>query len=232
MTSRLFLGKIFFLLFFFLSCESYAQQTIFNVPSADILEKGKNFLQHESQFRTKDPKQFYNTLNYYARGIGYNTELDVTQMSWSAPASNNVTIGVGTKTAIPWRKDDPYEIKTIVGFMLPISLQGKGAGHWAYITQSFVLPQTGTRFTAGFNSGSRQVFGKNVNSFIGGIEQKVTDKFSLIGDWYSGKHGWGQAALGFSYALPRDFTFYGGYQITNSKRELRNSFVIEIATIF
>ena len=30
--------------------KTYAQQTLFNVPSADILEKGQIFLQHESQF--------------------------------------------------------------------------------------------------------------------------------------------------------------------------------------
>lgn len=225
--------KIFFTLFFLISSHAYAQQTIFNVPSADVLEKGKNFLQHESQFREKDPNQYYNALNYYARGIGYNTELDITQMNWSSPTSDNVTIGIGTKTSLPWfEKNDPYQIKSTVGFMLPVSMQGHGVGHWVYATQSITLPQTNTRFTAGFSSGSKQVFAKNVNSFIGGIEQKITDKFSLIGDWYSGNHQWGQAALGFSYVLPQGFTFYGGYQITNSKRELRNSYVVEIAKIF
>ena len=224
--------KLLFLITLLINSTAFAQQTIFNVPSADVLEKGKNFLQHESQFRTKDNGHYWNVLNYYAHGIGGNTEIDVTQMNLSTPASDNVTVGIGTKTSLPWKENDPYQIKTTIGFMLPISLQDQGVGHWIYATQSITLPQTNTRLTGGFSSGSKQVFGKNVNSAILGIEQKISDRFSLIGDWYSGHHLWGQAAVGFSYALPKNFTFYGGYQITNSKKEIRNSYVIEIATIF
>jgi len=226
------LKKLLFLLTFLICFEAHAQQTIFNVPSADILEKDKNFLQHESQFRSKDPDKFWNSANYFAHGIGHNTELDITQFNLSTPASNNVTIGIGGKTALFFDEKDPYQIKTIVGFMLPISLQSNGVGHWFYASESVVLPQTNTRITAGFSSGSKQVFGKNVNSFMGGIEQKITNDLSLIGDWYSGHHAWGLAALGFSYALPKNITFYGGYQVTNSKQNGRNSFVIEIAKIF
>jgi hypothetical protein len=225
--------KIFiFFIALFISSQALAQQTIFNVPSADILEKDKNFLQHESQFRSNDPDKFWNATNYFARGVGNNIELDITQFNLSTPASNNVAIGIGGKTALFVDENDPYKIKTIVGFMLPISLQDQGVGHWFYASESIFLPQTNTRLTVGFSSSSKQVFGKNVNAVMLGIEQKITDDFSLIGDWYSGHHAAGLAALGFSYALPRDFTFYGGYQITNSKRNGRNSFVIEVAKIF
>lgn len=224
--------KLLFLFAFLISFAASAQQAIFNVPSADILEKDKNFLQHESQFRSKDPDKFWNATNYFGHGIGNNIELDVTQFNLSTPASNNVAIGIGGKTALFFDENDPYKIKTIVGFMLPISLQNQGVGHWFYASESIFLPQTNTRFTAGFSSSSKQIFGKNVNAFMAGIEQKISDDFSLIGDWYSGHRAAGLAALGFSYALPKDFTFYGGYQITNSKQNGRNSVVIEIAKYF
>ncbi len=225
--------KLIFLLLIFFGGEAYAQQTIFNVPSADVLEKDKNFLQHESQFRGKDQGQFYNSANYFSHGIGSNTEIDVTQFNLSSPASENISVSVGTKTVLPLaEKENAYQPKLILGAMLPISLQGNGSGHWLYGASSITLPQTNTRLTAGFSSGTKQMFGKNVNAFMGGIEQKITNDFSLIGDWYSGHQNWGLAALGFSYALPQDFTFYGGYQIPNSKRSGRNSFVIEIAKIF
>jgi hypothetical protein len=224
--------KIIFIFVILLSKNALSQQTIFNVPSADILEKDKNFLQHESQFRSRDPEKFWNATNYFARGIGYNTELDVTQFNLSTPSSKNVSLGIGTKTALFFDEKDPYKTKTIIGFMLPISLQSQGVGHWFYASESLVLPQTNTRITAGFSSTSKQISGKNANAFMAGIEQKITNDFSLIGDWYSGNHALGLAALGFGYSLPKDFTFYGGYQITNSKQNGRNSFVIEIAKIF
>jgi hypothetical protein len=220
-----------FLLFFFGS-QAYAQQTIFNVPSVEITQKNKTFLQHESQFRGENHGEFYNSANYFAHGIGNNTEIDVTQFNLSSPASQNISIGVGAKTVFELDKENPYQHKIMFGAMLPISLQGNGVGHWLYGAYSITLPQTNTRFTAGFSSGTKQMFSKNVNAFMGGIEQKITDKFSLIGDWYSGNQSWGLAAVGFSYALPKDFTIYAGRQITNSKRIARNSYVIEIATIF
>ena len=62
-----------------------AQQTVFNVPSADVTPKGKIFLQQEAQFRGSNPGAFFNGTTYSAAGIGYNTELDATLFNVSAP---------------------------------------------------------------------------------------------------------------------------------------------------
>ncbi|MDX2083730.1 MAG: hypothetical protein SFV53_07080 [Rickettsiales bacterium] len=231
--------KKFFLFFCFFillqnPCKSWAQVTIFNVPSADVTKKDKNFIQHESQFRTKKPKQFINVTSYFAHGIGYNTEIDVTQFNLSSPASKNATIAAGFKTVMPLQIEDlkTYQPKIILGAMLPFSLQGQGIGSWFYASNSFVLPQTNSRFTAGISFGSKQIFGKNATSFIGGFEQKITEKISFINDWYSGNNSLGIFASGFSYSFPKDLTIFAGYQIPNSKQIGRNSIVIEIAKNF
>ncbi len=39
--------------------KSYAQQTVFNVPSADVTPAQKVFLQHESQFKPYNPNAFW-----------------------------------------------------------------------------------------------------------------------------------------------------------------------------
>ena len=213
---------------------AYSQQTIFNVPSADVTAKNKNFLQHESQFRAKDPDQFFNTTNYFAHGVGANTELDATLFNIGSPASKNAALGLGFKTVLPLENSatKKYQPKIILGSQIPFSLQGNGVGHWLYSAASVTLPQSNTRFTTGISNGSKQIFGGNVTCFIGGFEQKITSDFSFISDWYSGNHSLGIWATGFSYALPQDFVFYGGYQIPNSKKVGRNSFVIEVAKIF
>lgn len=217
-----------------LAPKSFAQQTIFNVPSADVTEKNKNFLQHESQFRTKDPDQFLNTTNYFAHGIGFNTELDATLFNLSSPASQNVSLGLGFKTSLPLQNEatKDYQPKIIIGSEIPFSLQGQGVGHWIYSAASITIPQSNSRFTAGVSSGTKQIFGKNVTCFIGGFEQKITKNLTFINDWYSGNHAMGIFATGFSYPLPYELIFFGGYQIPNSKKVGRNSFVIEIAKIF
>ncbi len=228
-----FCGLVFLLSLHFTS-PAYAQQTIFNVPSADVTAKNKNFLQHESQFRAKDPDQFFNATNYFARGIGANTELDATLFNVGSPASKNAALGLGFKTVFLLENfvEKKYQPKIIFGSQIPFSLQGNGVGHWVYSAANVTIPQSDTRLTAGISSGTKQIFGESVTCFIGGFEQKITEDFSFISDWYSGNHSLGIWATGFSYALPQDFVFYGGYQIPNSKRVGRNSFVIEVAKIF
>jgi len=219
-----------FLLFF--AANALAQQTYLNVASPAVLEKGQNFLQHESQFKTTDPNQFLNTTNYYARGIGHDTELDITQFNLSTPASQNVAIGVGTKTSFALDKKSDYKPTIILGVMAPFSLQGGGVGHWIYSSFNFELPQSKTTITAGISKGSKQIFGRDTTSFIGGFEQKITQKLSFLGDWYSGNHNLGLAALAFGYYYSKDLVFYGGYQIANRNQNSANSYVIEIATFF
>ena len=114
---------IIFLLFF--SSKALAQQTYINVPSPAVLEKDQNFFQHESQFKTENPNQFLNATNYYARGIGFDTELDVTQFNLSTPASQNVAIGLGTKTRFSLDEKSVYKPTIIFGAMVPFSLQGE-----------------------------------------------------------------------------------------------------------
>ncbi len=224
--------KLIFLFAFLINSQAFAQQTIFNVPSVEVTKKDKNFLQHESQFRTKDPQQFWNATNYFARGIGHDTEIDITQFNLGTPASNNVSLGVGAKNILSLGKKNPYQPKIILGFMAPISLQGNGVGHWIYGAGNISIPQSGTRLTAGISSGTKQIFGESVTCFIGGFEQKITNDLSFISDWYSGDHTLGILATGFSYPLPQEFMFYGGYQIPNSKNVGKNSFLIEISKIF
>ena len=231
--TKFFCGLVFLLSLHFTS-PAYAQQTIFNVPSADVTAKNKNFLQHESQFRAKDPDQFFNATNYFARGIGANTELDATLFNVGSPASKNAALGLGFKTVFPLENfaAKKYQPKIIFGSQIPFSLQGNGVGHWIYSAANATIPQSNTRLTAGISSGTKQIFGESVTCFIGGFEQKITEDFSFISDWYSGNHSLGIWATGFSYALPQDFVFYGGYQIPNSKKVGKNSFVIEVAKIF
>lgn len=216
---------------------AFSMQTIFNVPSADVTEKGHVFLQQEGQFRAWNPEPFYVGTTYSAVGIGHNTELDATLFNVGAPTTQNITLGVGFKSAMPVpvlkEKFPEREIKLTVGSVVLAGLEGNGAGNWTYAHLSGRVPKANTRITAGMSYGTKQVFGENTAAFIAGVEQPVTKKFSLIGDWYSGNEHWaGYLIVGGSYSLPKRVTLFGGYQIPNSSQVGQSGLVIEVAKIF
>lgn len=226
------------LLFFCISAvPSFAVQTVFNVPSADVTEKGHVFTQQEAQFRGWNPDAFFNGTTYMDYGIGHNTEVGITVFNEGAPSLNNTALGIGFKSAMPIpvlkEKFPEREFKLTVGSMVVPSLQQSSVGNWTYAHVSGRVPKLNTRLTAGISAGTKQIFGIDTTSFIGAIEQPVTKKLTLLTDWFSGsEHFAGFLITGFSYALPKNTTVYCGYQIPNSPRVGVSGFVIELAKIF
>lgn len=210
-----------------------AQQTIFNVPSADVTPQGQVFLQHESQFRLWRPGRFWLGTHYAAVGIGHHTELDATLFNISAPASNNSALGLGFKSAIPVLQSalPKQDVRITVGSMVPISFEDQGVGNWSYLHLSGRIPKLKTRLTAGVSVGTRQIFGRNTVGFIAGYEQPVTQRLSLLGDWYSGTHGSGFFIPGISYAFPKAISAYLGFQIPNNTRCGQSGLVFELSKL-
>lgn len=213
---------------------AHAQQTIFNVPSGDVTPKGSLFLQHESQFRPWEPDAFWAGTHYAAYGIGHHTELDATLINLSAPSSHNIAVMPGLKSAIPiFTQDLPQrELKWTVGGTLPVSLEGKGVGSWGYTHLSGRLPRVNTRLTAGVSAGSEILFGRDTVCFMGGVEQPLTPRINLIGDWYSGTHSLGFLIPGLSLTIAKNTNAYVGFQIPNSAASGKSGLVFELSTLF
>lgn len=206
--------------------KSFAQQTIFNVPSADVTEKGMIFIQHESQFSNK----FGLFTNYGAYGIGKNTEIDLTLFGVGTRKVRNEVLGIGFKTAIPLH--EKTETKLTFGHIIPISLRGNGVGGYTYSHLSTRLPKLKTRVTSGVLAGTTTLFGRDFVCYIAGLEQPVTKRLSLVMDWHSGKHANGFLIPGFSYDLGRKTVLWAGYQIPNNRANGNKGFVIELSKIF
>jgi hypothetical protein len=210
-----------------------AQQTIFNVPSADVTPKGQVYLETESQFRPWKPGRFWLGTHYAAVGVGHHTELDVTLLNVSSPDSGSTALGLGFKTAIPLlqKRLPRQDLKLTIGELMPVSLRGDGVGSWSYSHFSGRIPRLNTRVTAGVSTGTRQIFGRTTVNFIAGVEHPVTERFSIIADWFSGTHSSGYFIPGFSYLLPKNFYLFAGYQIPNTPRVGKSGFVIELSRV-
>lgn len=223
--------------FAFSNLSALAMQTIFNVPSADVTPKDDVYLLQEAQFNGSNPGAFFNGTTFGAVGIGHNTELDTTLFNVSSPASQNIAIGAGFKSAMPIvglkDKFPNREFKLTVGTEILFGVEGNGVGNWTYAHLSGRVPKLNTRLTAGISYGTKQVFGQQATAFIAGVEQPVTKKLTLLGDWYSGsEHFAGFLIAGFSYALPKRTTLYAGYQIPNTPQNGNNGFVVQVGKLF
>ena len=201
---------------------AFAQQTIFNVPSADVTEKGQLFLEHESQFSNS----FGLFTHYVAYGLGRYTALNLTFSGVGTKNVRDEILNIGSKTVFPLYKES--ETKFTAGYLIPISLRGNGVGGYAYTHLSRRLPKIKTRITSGIQVGTTILFGRDVVSYIGGIEQPVTKKFNLLVEYTSGKHPNALLIGGFSYILPANWVFIGGYQVPNNRHVAKKGFVIEV----
>lgn len=111
-----------------------AQQTIFNVPSADITDKGVVYLEHESQFRAWNPGPYRYGTNYFAYGFGKGIEGDIALYNVTSSPSNNISMGIGFKAGFPvFEKTYPKEeLRWTVGSQLLLGFEGQGVGYWGY----------------------------------------------------------------------------------------------------
>lgn len=213
---------------------AWAQQTVFNVPSADVTPEGVLFLQHESQFRPYKPRQFWIGTHYSALGIGHNTELTMTLFDLNAPFTRSMDLGIGFKNVHPilTKRFPAREFKTVLGSQVVPSLDG-GVGNWTYASVSGRVPKLKTRLTAGVNYGTKHIFGKTTIGAIGAVEQPITKKLSLIMDWYSGDSAYGLLIPGVGIQPTDSIQIFAGYQIPNpSNKLLPSGFVIEVAKFF
>jgi len=219
----LFFTAIFLLLF---STRTLAQQTIFNVPSADLTEKGMIFFQHQSSFSNK----FAGFDNNFVLGVGKNSELDITLFDVGTKNIQNEVLALGFKSVIPLIERN--QTKITFGHLIPISLRGNGVGGYTYSHLSTVLPKINTRLTSGIAIGTTTLFDKDFICYIAGIEQPITKKFSFVMDWYSGKHSNGFLIPGFYYSLTPKTILSFGYRIRNKVQNGPNGFIVEISKFF
>lgn len=189
---------------------SQAQSLIAGIPSADVVHEGELELTHESQinFWSANPKQNkWASFNFICYGLGNGVELTTSVVNFATKDMNNLAVGTGFKKVHQFFKKDSvlskWETKLTFGQNIFFSLQRPEVGGWVYSHASLRLPHLKTRLTGGASYGSPIFFdvawkmengvltrsNEAIFCALAGIEQPITKKFSLIADWYSGRHG-------------------------------------------
>lgn len=195
-----------------LPISAYAQETVFNVPSGDVLQKDNAYGELDISYKHSDGSVGFTPR--FVVGIGDSVELGLNV--------NGPTTADGPQTtltpAIKWR---PYSNENGWNFLLgdelflPVQNPTYHAGNYFYA--EFVKScHTQTRVTFGAYHFTPSVVAAAQR--VGGqfaIEQPVRKSFTVAADWYTGNHALGYITPGAIVKLTERLTWSLSYQIGN-----------------
>ena len=220
-----------FFIFTFLAfaASANAQQTVFNVPTADVLDKGKVYVEIDASFKTNNNEALRKFSSFVPRvvvGAGVNVEVGLN-------LTGNIQPGADTTTLVPtvkWRfyQNEKKDLALFAGnnFYIPVRNRSYNFGTYTYAAVAKTINKT--RLTAG-----AFVFSKNVvapNAARGGgqfaVEQTINSKLTLAADWFTGRHANGYFTPGVIYKPHPQVTTYWSYSIGNADAAKGNHFFL------
>ncbi|HYX20746.1 MAG TPA: hypothetical protein VFA98_07875 [Thermoanaerobaculia bacterium] len=208
-----------------------AQQTIFNVPSADVLDPGKVYAEVDELFRPTEPK-FSSTTVRGVYGVLPGMEAGVNFGGFSSPGSTIPTATLAVKIQPVHAGGFTLTAGGYGLFYLRGSEDGNPAG-MGYGFASYRIAGTETRIdvggwysSAGFakpsSTGGALVTFEQPLPFVKGL--------TLAADWYSGVNSIGYFSPGFIYGFG-PWTAYAAYTMKNGNSK-GNGGLIELGYSF
>ena len=206
-----------------------AQQTIFNVPTSDVLDSGKVYLELDASFKVHDQDALQNFSSFVPRivvGVGKKVEVGLN-------VAGNIQPGADSTSVVPTVKWKFYENErqklALFGgtnFYMPVRNRAYNFGTYSYAALSKSMGKS--RLTAGGFVASKNVFATNAARGGGqfGFEQTLNNKLTVAADWITGRHATGYFTPGAIYKPHPKVTTYWSYSIGNDKAAGGNHFFL------
>ena len=201
----------------------HAQTAIFNIPSADTLERLS--VNIEADFLAKATKYVnggYQTLGYrLAYGVTDKTEVGSNlYLTWDGgrPAAD---LEFSLKYGV--YKNEARGISTCVGAIASVPLRDRSGDRTSVMTYGNISKNIkrlgGTTATAGVYHVFRGAndFGTSTGAMLG-IVQPIKGKVSFVADWSSGQNRLGYASAGLNIDVTKGQYLLAGYSFGNSGR--------------
>jgi hypothetical protein len=195
-------------------CGAYGQQTVFDVPSADVLDKGKVYGELDGTVRAMDPLATFTPR--VVAGIGHRIEIGMNFDGLSAPTLDQLEISPTVKWRLWKGKTSGWSFYVGDDLFFPVRQRTYDAGNYAYA--SFAKEwKNGTRIGFGGYDFTRNVVA-NANRAGGQFtfEQRVNNRLTLAAEWYTGNTAVGYVNLGAIIKVNSKLTLYTAYQIGNA----------------
>lgn len=193
---------------------AHAQETVFDVPSADVLAKGKFYFEQDGTVRPVDPLATFTPR--IVIGIGHQIEVGVNFNGLSAPTLGGLNLSPTFKWQLWKSADSGWSFFVGDDVFFPITQRTYNAGNYAYATLAKQFKH-GTRISAGAYDFTKDVVA--TANRAGGqftIEQTVTSRLTVAAEWYTGNNATGYVNPGIIYKITPKLTGYAAYQIGNA----------------
>jgi hypothetical protein len=162
-------------------CHVYGQETVFDVPSADVLDKGKVYGELDGTVRPVDPLATFTPR--LVIGVGHRMEVGMNFDGLSAPALEQLEISPTVKWELWKGKTSGWSFYVGDDIFFPIRRRTYNAGNYVY---AFVAKEWkhGTRIGLGGYDFTRKVVA-NANRAGGQFtfEQRINNRVTLAAEW-------------------------------------------------
>lgn len=217
--------------------KAQAQQTVFNVPTTDVLDKGKVYFELDISAKPNDSTALNKFSSFVPRlvvGAGGKVEVGVNILGNVQPGPDSTTIVPTVKWKVYDGGDNGWAMVLGDNLYFPVRNKGYNAGTYAYTTIQRTINKS-TRVGFGGYFFSKNVVAANANRAGGQftIEQPLNKKVTLAADWLTGKHGAGYFTPGVVFKVGPKVTGYASYSIGNQNASRGNHyFLIEFGYNF
>jgi hypothetical protein len=214
-TTSTFASKAFVLssLAFLNASLATGQQTVFNVPSADVMDKGRAYMEWDAS--VGDSAATVGVTPRSVNGLGHGMEAGVNVASFNFPDSGSVTVVPTLKWKFYENVEHGWVLFAGEQVYVPVKKRTYTVGNSAYVeaAKSF---KSGTRIGVGVYDFSAHVMDPaNRGGIQASIEQTLTKRIGLATDWYSGNNSMGYVTPGLSCKIGTQLTAYAAYEIGN-----------------
>ncbi|MBC7911493.1 MAG: hypothetical protein H7Y30_13380, partial [Pyrinomonadaceae bacterium] len=201
-----------------------AQQTIFNVPTTDVLPSGKVYVELDITAKPNEPR-FSSFVPRVVVGTGDNVEIGLNVTGNIQPGADSTTLVPAIKWKFYQNEDKGLAIVAGSNLFIPVRNRAYKAGTYAYVqfSKSF---NTGTRLGFGSYIFTKNVVAPNANRAGGQFtfEQAVSKRFAVQADWLTGRHTSGYFTPGGYFKFTPKLTGYAAYSIGNADAKKGNHF--------
>jgi len=213
----------------------FAQQTIFNVPSSDVLDKGKVYLELDASFKFNNQAAVGKFSSFVPRvvvGVGNNIEVGVNLIGNIQPGFDTTTLVPAAKWRVYNGGDNGWSIVVGNNVYIPLKNKSYNIGNYAYAQTSKTLKR-GTRLTAGVYHFTQNVVASDASRAGGqfGFEHPINKYLSVNADWITGQHAAGYFTPGLAIKFHPKVTGYAGYYIGNANAVKGNHFFYTVIGI-
>jgi hypothetical protein len=209
---------------------SFAQSTIFNIPTTDAVAPKKVYFEFDfiSHLESHASGGFQTYVPRIVVGAGKGVEVGVNIATTSLIAPTIVYVQPNIKWQFYANTDKGTALSAgAIAYIPAKDRKANDTFGFFYGNGSKKFKGTyGPRITVGgYGLADYDAPGLDKGGAMVGYEQPLSGRVSFVADWFSGKNGFGYATPGLSFTLPKNQLINIGYSVGNTGRKNNGLFV-------